>query len=42
MMVRQDEAVAWPDHTSADTPAATSYLYDAPLYVLYHPDGGGV
>jgi hypothetical protein len=46
MMVRQDEAVARPDHTRADTLAATAYLYDAPLYALYHPHGsqggGGV
>jgi len=45
-MVRQDEAVAGPDHTGPDTLAATAHLYDSPLYVLYHPNagqgGGGV
>ena len=46
MMVRQDEAVAGPDHTRPDTPAAAAHLYDAPLRVLDHPHagqgGGGV
>jgi len=46
MTVRQDEAIAGPDHTRTNAPAATAHLYDAPLRIFYHPrarqDDGGV
>jgi hypothetical protein len=45
MMIRQDETVSGPDHTSPDAPPAAAHLYDTPLRVFDHPNagqGGGV
>ena len=40
MVIRQNEAVAGPDYASPYTPTLTTYLYDAPLRILYHPRAG--